>query len=166
MNCRMHSSSVPSAIKYGRAPRVALTGSWLSDGHFRRTAGASKLILTSVSDIPNNPGEILSRQQSFIMFRSNPQALRLIDRVSWIVPEQDRQQHSARRPGQHHPKDYSLNGSHGAPPQQFACDGYCDRRTENRKVEFFIRSSKKPPRVDFCKAGFVILEPDASILLG
>ena len=22
--------------------------------------------------------------------------------------------------------DYSLNGIHGAPPQQFACDGYCD----------------------------------------
>jgi hypothetical protein len=71
----MHSSSVPSAIKYGRAPRVALTRSWLSDGHFRRTAGAAKLILTSVSDIPNNPGEILSRQQSFIMFLPSQGAL-------------------------------------------------------------------------------------------
>ena len=45
----------------------ALTRSWSSDGHFRRTAGAAKLILTSVSDIPNNPGEILSRQQSFVV---------------------------------------------------------------------------------------------------
>jgi hypothetical protein len=31
--------------------------------------------LTSVSDIPNNPGEIFSRQQSFIMFLPSQGAL-------------------------------------------------------------------------------------------
>src|ERR1035441_5134485 len=45
----MHSSSVPSTIKYGRAPREALMRSLLSDGHFLRVAGASKLIWASLS---------------------------------------------------------------------------------------------------------------------
>jgi hypothetical protein len=41
MNCRMHSSRVPSETKY---ELVLLMGSFLSEGHFLRTAGASKFI--------------------------------------------------------------------------------------------------------------------------
>jgi hypothetical protein len=38
-------------IKYGRAPRVVLTRSLLTDGHFLRVAGAWKSIWTSLSGI-------------------------------------------------------------------------------------------------------------------
>src|SRR5215203_3129788 len=47
----MHSSNVPSTTRYGRPPSVGLTRSLLIDGHFRRTAGASKLIGRPVSVI-------------------------------------------------------------------------------------------------------------------
>ena len=100
-----HSSSVPFAIKYGRAPGVALIRSWSSDGHFRRTAGAAKFIFMSVSDIPNNPGEILSRQQSFIMFLPSQGAL------FWVSNLASRQ--------------VSSTGIHTNPEQLL---GWCSRR--------------------------------------
>jgi len=45
MNSRMHSSSVPSNSKYGPGPSMRRL--LLSEGHFRRMAGASKLTCTS-----------------------------------------------------------------------------------------------------------------------
>src|SRR4051812_7450143 len=52
VNCRMHSSSVPSTTVYGVA---LLMRSLFSEGAFRRTAAALKLILVSISDIACAP---------------------------------------------------------------------------------------------------------------
>ena len=61
----MHSSRVPSLIRWGCAPSVALTRCLLSDGHFRSAAGALKSI--RVSDI-----RVLKRQTRRKASRRSP----------------------------------------------------------------------------------------------
>src|SRR5258707_1589685 len=94
MNLRMHSSRVPSIIRYGRAPREALTRSLLTDGHFLRVAGTSKFIWTSesgmVSVSPCSPSQFFARFLN--RFR---QRKRAFFGSRWSVPPKPPQRHKS-----------------------------------------------------------------------